>query len=45
MAREKFGYGFDDPDLKLPEYLRDRRSELYNPLKENRITFTEKKVI
>ncbi len=34
-----------DPDSHLPAYLRDRRAELYNPMKDNRITFTEKRVI
>jgi len=28
-----------DPDAGLPHYLRDRRNELYNPLKESKITY------
>ena len=34
-----------DPEDKLPPYLKDRRAELYNPLKENRITYTEMRCI
>jgi hypothetical protein len=29
----------------VPDYLRDRRHELYNPMKENKMTFTEMRVI
>jgi len=34
-----------DPDANLPGYLKDRRGELYNPMKENRLTFTEMRCI
>jgi hypothetical protein len=33
------------PDANLPAYLKDRRGELYNPMKENRLTFTEMRCI
>lgn len=34
-----------DPDANLPYYLRDRTSELYNPMKDAKITFTELRTI
>ena len=34
-----------NPDENLPNYLKDRRGDLYNPLKENKMTFTEMKII
>jgi len=34
-----------NPDENLPKYLKDRRGDLYNPLKENKMTFTEMKII
>ena len=35
----------DDPDAKYPAYLQDRRKELYNPLRDNRMTFTDRMVV